>query len=252
MLAREIAAYEKNFHQNGVDGAGKHYELRPLTVPIIGDTEELTVIRAKLANGDQSFYYQEKPVKNSIVLHFTAGFLKGDMAQLTKPDYHVSVPFVIGRDGTILNLWSSSYWSYHLGRNAIGGNKKGSQETIGIEISNIGPLKRSGDILLTSYENGKPYCGVDEEQYYQNVSYRDYDYYATFTSAQYESTVSLLRYLTAKFSIPRQFLPKHMRFDTTSEVVNFNGIVSHANYRHDKFDIGPAFDWDRVLQGVIG
>jgi len=57
--------------------------------------------------------------------------------------------------------------------------------------------------------------------------------------------ISLLRYLTAQYNIPRTFLPENKRHitGTESELPNFKGITSHVNYRTSgKWDIGPAFD----------
>ena len=45
-------------------------------------------------------------------------------------------------------------------------------------------------------------------------------------------------------------MAKEIRFKTTDQVISFKGIVSHVNFRKDKFDIGPAFDWERVIQSV--
>ena len=65
------------------------------------------------------------------------------------------------------------------------------------------------------------------------------------------STIILLRYLTAKYNIPRQFLPEDKRYTTTNDVLTFKGIVSHINYRASgKWDIGPAFDWTTLINGV--
>lgn len=248
MLAKDIAAYERDFKKNGIDSEGKKHLLSSLSVPIAGENRKLTVMRCKLQSGDESFFYKETPIKDRVVLHFTSGYLKGDIATLTRRNYHVSVPFVVARDGTIYNLWSSSYWSYHLGPGAVGGNTEMSRRSVGIEISNIGPLASSGTMLRSLY--GSDYCSVSETQYYQRNAYRGYEYYATFTDAQYKSLIELLRYLTGKFNIPRQFLPVPKRFQTTQDVINFHGIVSHVNFRTDKYDIGPAFDWDRVIRGV--
>ncbi|MFQ5628641.1 MAG: N-acetylmuramoyl-L-alanine amidase [bacterium] len=248
MLAKDIAAHESDFKKNGVDSAGKKHILRALSVPIKGDNRNLVVTRCKPQSGDSSFYYATKPIKDRVVLHFTAGYLKGDIATLTKQNYHVSVPFVVARDGVIYNLWGSGYWSYHLGRGTVGGNQLMSKRSIGIEISNIGPLARRGDKLMTIYDS--VYCDVDERQYYESESYRGYEYYAKFTGAQYKSVIDLLRYLTAKFNIPRQFLPGNKRYEVTPDVTRFHGVTSHVNFRKDKFDIGPAFDWNRVIAGV--
>ena len=41
------------------------------------------------------------------------------------------------------------------------------------------------------------------------------------------------------------------RYETSKPNALFNGLVSHVNYRAtDKEDIGPAFDWNRVIEGV--
>ncbi len=248
MLARELPAHEDDFRQHGVDSDGKRHDLWPLTVEIPGEGETLQVMRCRPQSGDQSFFYQQTFPKERVVLHFTAGFLKGDIATLTRPQYHVSVPFVVARDGTIYNLWSSSYWSYHLGKNAVGGNTPMSQRSVAIELSNIGPLVRRGGGLYSQYDS--LHCNNNERQYYENVNYRGYDFYATFTDAQYASLIRLLRYLTARYDIPRRFLPESIRYDVRSDVPYFSGIVSHVNFRTDKYDIGPAFDWQRLIDGL--
>ncbi|MCA9741741.1 MAG: N-acetylmuramoyl-L-alanine amidase [Deferribacteres bacterium] len=248
MLAKDIAAHEQDFRNHGVDSNGVKHNLSQLSAPIKGDNRNLTVTRCVVASGDSSFYYNESPLKDRVVLHFTAGYLKGDIANLTKKDYHVSVPFVVARDGAIYNLWGSGYWSYHLGPGAIGGNTEMSKRSVGIEISNIGPLTRKGNHLVTIYDS--IYCDANETQYYQKSNYRGYEYYATFTEAQYKSVIDLLRYATGKFNIPRQFLPKDKRFELQQDIAKFHGITSHVNFRKDKYDIGPAFDWDRVIAGA--
>lgn len=249
MLARDIPAYEEEFRRTGIDSDGKRHILSPLSVPIPGDNENLTVMRCRPETGDTSFYYPQEFVKERVVLHFTAGYLKGDVANLTRPNYHVSVPFLIARDGTIYNLWSSSYWSYHLGKNAIGGNTPMSQMSVAVELSNIGPLVRRGSQLYTLYD--RLYCEIQERKYYRQRSYRGYDYYATFTDEQYDSLIRLLRYITGRFDIPRRFLREDLRYDLRYDVPYFYGIVSHVNFRQDKYDIGPAFDWTGVIQGVM-
>ena len=83
-----------------------------------------------------------------------------------------------------------------------------SSSSIGIELSNIGYLIKKGDALHTIYSTDDIYCAVKEKAYYQEIAgFRGQKYYATFTLAQYASLVVLLRYLTARFKIPRVFLP---------------------------------------------
>ena len=61
----------------------------------------------------------------------------------------------------------------------------------------------------------------------------------------------LLRYLTARYKIPRRCLPVAKRFATTEDAATFKGIVSHVNHRATgKTDLGPAFDWARGIEGL--
>jgi N-acetyl-anhydromuramyl-L-alanine amidase AmpD len=253
MRASSIPAYEAGFRTTPRDDAGKSFRLSPFTVEIPGTPESFQAVSCTPADGDDSFYYREEFPKKRIVLHYTAGYLRGDIAALTRRDNHVSVPFVVARDGTVYNLWSSRYWSYHLGKGAAGGNTEMSRSSIGIELSNLGYLVPKGDTLVTY--GGSPYCALDEEDQYVKLAkpFRGYSYYATHTDAQYRSLVSLLRYLTRTYDIPAEFLPEAQRYEVYAAVDKFRGITTHVNYQpesYGKWDIGPAFDWARVIAAL--
>lgn len=252
MKATSIPTHENSFQTTGLDSFGKKFILKEGTFTIKGTAETLKIMDCARDNGDQSFYYREETVKKKVILHFTMGYLKGDIATLTKE--HVSVPFVIGRNGIIYNLFASKYWSYHLGPGAIGGNTGMSKECIGIEISNIGPLKKVGDNLVTTYSDTDIYCSLAETQYYTKLStkYRGYEYFATYTAAQYEAIGKLLKFLCAKYNLPKKFLnePERYLIMDAPGFINYTGIVSHVNCRNDKVDIGPAFDWIKIIQLV--
>ncbi len=256
MNANAIPQYEATFKNNGVDSHGRKHVLKPSSIAIPGENDTLNYTLCTPENNDQSFFYPEQAEKEKIVLHFTAGYLKGDIGTLTTENNHVSVPFVIARDGEIYNLWSSRNWSYHLGRGAIGGNTIMSKNSIAIEISNIGYLRKINNNLVTAYSDNDVYCTLAEEEYYtylDNGGFRGQEYYASFTNEQYESIISLLRYLTATYSIPRAFLPEEKRYGILSaaEAKSFKGILSHVNFRTSgKWDLGPAFDWERLINGL--
>src|SRR5687767_2033322 len=57
--------------------------------------------------GRTNYFYPATHTKERIVLHFTAGNLRSDMQSLTTQGRHVSVAFVIARDGTIYQLFPS-------------------------------------------------------------------------------------------------------------------------------------------------
>lgn len=249
MRANKVEAHEKSFFDTGVDSGGKKHILTPFNVTVPGSGEIVTMVRCALESGDKSFYYEEEVPKERIVVHFTQGYLKGDVDTLTKPNNHVSVAFVVARNGAIVNLWPSKFWSYHLGQGASGGNKEMSSRSVAIEISNIGCLKKTANGMATEY--GDVYCDAAEEEFFTEVEpFRERTHYATFTDSQYISMIQLLRFLTAKYVIPAAFLPPETRYGIVADVAKFRGITTHVNYRKDKWDIGPAFDWDRVVAGV--
>lgn len=251
MVFGNLPLLEKNFHLSNSD-----YTLRPLSVAVPGEALVLNTLFC--TPRERSGYYYKpadpKPVKTRIVLHFTAGHVRSDMEALTGNNRHISVPFVIARDGRIYQLYPSEYWSGNLGKDAVGNSGTGNAQdkcTIGIELSNFGPLHLTGNVLKTIY--GDPYCSLSDTDAYRKVSspFRGESYFATFTNAQYDSLVVLLRYLTSRHQIPRQFVPEPRRYETFADVVSFRGIVSHVNYRASgKWDIGPAFDWTRVIRDV--
>lgn len=258
MKAISIPQHEATFRQTGIDSSGVKFILTDETVNITDKAGgKITFVDCRREVADDSYFLSEEYPKERIVLHYTAGYLKGDIAQLSRRGTEVSVPFVIARSGLIYNLWKSKYWSYHLGPGTVGGNTPMSQRSIGIELSNIGFLrKKAGGLLHTMYGNDDVYCKESEPAYYQKLpaSYRGERYYAKFTNAQYDSLNLLLRYLTARFKIPRTMVPLVRRYETfgsTAEAEKFKGICSHVNFRASgKWDIGPAFDWAKVEKGL--
>ncbi len=250
MKASGIFNHENAFRQNGLDSDGKKFILTEERLKNDSMEEEITLIHCRRQNNDDSFYYKEIIPKRKLVLHYTMGYLRGDIAALTRN--RVSVAFVIARNGLVYQLFDPKYWSYHLGPGASGGNTLMSKESIGIELSNIGPLIRKGNQLVTTYSDLDVYCSLDENKYFHYLTqpYRNFSYYATFTEEQYISLRSLLMYLLSTFNIPKNVLPYDRRFDRLGheQFRSYQGILSHVNCRQDKTDIGPAFVWDKLFE----
>ena len=250
------------------------FNLKPFSLPVSGENNlNLNGIYVGRKDGFTGFYESEKIIKEQIVLHYTIGHIRGDITTLTPPQpsgypnnkNRLSVAYVIARDGTIYQLFHSSYWAFHLGRGALAGNQTMSKKSIGIELSNFGPLNLSSDgqFLQTIYSqmtgsSGRRlpvdnYCRADDTANYIKLDqpYRGFQYFANYTEKQYQSLIILLRYLTAKHEIPRSFLDEANRYEATESNATFNGIVSHVNHRTTgKTDISKAFQWDKVIQSV--
>lgn len=239
--------------------------LTPFTVAVPGENLSLNGKVYKPSQTD--YYYEVEHPKQRIVIHFTAGNVRSDMQSLTTQSRHVSVAFVIGRDGTVYNLFPSKYWSGHLGAGIGNGKGTGNPQdkaTIGIEISNYGYLVPKDGALETIYSRiinpatGKAnpidqYCLQSNKEAYLEVPsmFRGQKFFASYTPAQLDNLIILLRFLTNRYNIPREFLPLEKRFIATNDVLSFKGIVSHVNYRESgKWDIGQAFDWETVIAGV--
>lgn len=131
----KIKSVEDTFKNNLTDCNGVKHILKN-TIDLDNDIK-IYQIRPSY----DTYYYTKETDKKAICLHFTVGNIKGDIGSLTKKDNKVSVNYVVDRGGNIYNLFDDKYWSYHLGSNCIGTNSTMSKQTIGIEISNYGPLK---------------------------------------------------------------------------------------------------------------
>ena len=248
MLFADLPAREAQFALNAAPF------LTPFALDVPGESG--LALRGQVYTPTRTdYFYANAYPKERIVLHFTAGNLSSDMQVLTQQNRHVSTAFVLARNGTIYLLFPSRFWSGHLGAGYgnVGQPTVNPQDkaTIGIEISNYGVLEPRNGGLETIYND--PYCALTETAAYQRLipPFRGYTYFPTFTPAQYDSLIVLLRFLTSTFGIQRQFLPEPKRYQATPDVVDFRGIVSHVNYRPTgKWDIGPAFDWATVTAGV--
>lgn len=183
----------------------------------------------------KSDYWQEKYHKDLIVLHFTAGYnARSAMATFAKPG-RVATPFVVDVDGKIYKLFDEKYWGYHLGiKGAYGENNYHDKRSIGIEIVNIGPVWNKGgvwkDYVGKTWPSESVVVGKD----------RGADGGVAFPRIQMDAVFSLINYLCAKYGIPRQVPKDFMAFQLPA-LRRFRGIVSHQNFRSDKYDMGVAF-----------
>jgi N-acetylmuramoyl-L-alanine amidase len=251
-----IAGIEQTLNNN----AHPDFDIKKILIDkgkkdLVIQVNKVTRKKAKL-----SYFKDEETEKKRIVLHYTMGQIEGDLSTLTgESRANVSVSYVIGRDGMIYYLFNTQYWSHHLGPGSIGGNAVQSAITIGIELSNVGPLTKVGEEYFMRVDIGDDqfkdlfYCKAEETDVYQVLEqpFKGAKVYATYPEAQYDALIRLLRYLTALWDIPRAFLPEADRFKTSEKVLSFKGIVTHVNYRpEDKSDIGPAFDWKKLIAGV--
>jgi N-acetyl-anhydromuramyl-L-alanine amidase AmpD len=214
--------------------------------------------------------------KKSICLHFTGGgsawwhITSLAIDKFYAYGYPICTPFWINRDGKVYQLYDPDYWAY----NSSLATDENAQKVIGIEIANWGYLtegdahKKQDAAAVYTY-TGNVYCYKTTKEHYYDLAdkplngwaktkYRNYQYFAKFTDEQYNSLRQLLHALCNHYNIKHEFLPEEHRFkhyseggfpykDLSSLTTDFNGIFSHVNSDLGKWDIGPAFEWDRIV-----
>lgn len=228
MTPSQIKEKEDAFYKTLINKTNAKYQL--VKQVKIGENTTMYSIRPSYS----SYYYPQKTKKTSICLHFTVGYINSDVATLAKEDSKVSVSYLVDRCGRVYELFDDAYWSYHLGAGAVGTNTTMSKQSIGIEISNYGPLSASGSDLIDVYNN--KYCTIGETTLYECDDFRGKKYFATMSNEQLNAVAELLKYLCGKHGIPMNFRKDASLFASDADARNFGGIFYHTSVRKDKFD----------------
>lgn len=194
--------------------------------------------------------------KDLVVLHFTAGTTaKGAFDTWRLDPLRVATAYIVDVDGTIYEVFPPQFWAAHLG--VKGTNNLHDKRSIGIEIVNVGPLQRSTDdpsVLNWWPRKSKDaadfttrFCRLDETHRYVPGPYRGKSHFASFPDAQVDATAALVRSICDRFAISPTLPGSSRRFEfEPGTFATYKGVCSHANFRQDKWDIGPAFPWERL------
>lgn len=211
-----------------------------ITTPTVGDIENNTYHRA-LPNGE---YWKQIHKKDLIVLHYTAGYTWQSAYSTFKRPLRIATPYIIDKEGPkyIVKLFDEKYWAYHLGiKGRESRNWFNDKRSIGIEIVNIGTVNKV---------NGqwKNYVGkvCPPEQVVEGKN-RDAGGNVKFPNEQVDAVCDLINYLCHKYDIPKQ-VPKDKMANQLPAIHNFKGIVTHQMFRDDKYDMGVAWPWDKVIE----
>jgi N-acetyl-anhydromuramyl-L-alanine amidase AmpD len=198
------------------------------------------------------FINQSVP-KDLIVLHYTAGSTVRSVydSWMGKGSGSVATAYVVGLDGNIYEFFPPDRWAYHLGMKERNPGWYNDRRSIGIEMVNVGPLRpdaeRADQLNWWPKDYTTPYCLTSETGKYTRGVFRGCRYFASFPDAQVESVRALVDHLCREFNIPRVLPPlaKREEYDVRY-FCSFRGIASHQNFRSDKLDVGPAWDWSRL------
>lgn len=199
-----------------------------------------------------SEYMRQETTKTQLVLHFTAGSsARGAFESWRNDGRTVATAYIVDLNGTIFETFDPRYWSHALGvRHSL--SRQAEQGAVQIEIVGWGPLRRVGNNLC-SWPKGwtNRYCSVSDTPQYVQKRFRGEEYFSAFPMIQVDAVAALCRYLCRRFDIPADVPPIDFRgVANVPRAAGFRGIVAHENYRQDKWDVGPAFPWDRFQAAI--
>ena len=197
--------------------------------------------------------------KKGICLHYTVGRIPSDLPTLTGEGdtliaQYVSVPFLICHAGYIYQLSNpDTDLSWHLDSPIESGFWH--NQIIGIELSNLGTDIRPSHIP----ENFHQRHLLDLQEQGLGL-FRNERFFERFTDAQYNSLRLLIKAICRRYPQIR-FEPlaegvrlnffgqhEHWGINDPNRLRRWRGISSHVNWSLTKWDIGPAFDWDRLMR----
>lgn len=214
---------------------------------------ELPIDRAalRLSSGQ---YFPDRQLKDLIVLHFTAGTTARSAFNHWEADARrIATAYIVDVDGVIYETFDPNYWAYALG---IRGQPSAHNEkrAIQIEIANVGPLKRRDESLYwwpprDTYQTH--WCHISETHKYVEASHRGRDYYASFPEIQFQAVCDLVKHLCERFEINKALPNDKLDVRDPEWFSQYRGIASHQNFRADKYDIGPAFDWQEFERLIV-
>ena len=217
-----------------------------IATPTVGDIEKNT-FEHNLPTGD---YWKEEFNKEIIVLHYTAGYTWQGAYNTFKLPGRIATPFIIDKEGPkyIVKLFDEKYWSYHLGikDEKLSKNWINDKRSIGIEIVNIGTVWNE-DGQWRDYVQRMKKVGSTPEQDIVKSKNRDADGNVKFPEKQVDAVCDLVNYLCDKWNIPRQ-VPKDKMSVQLPQITEFKGITTHQMFRQDKYDMGVAWPWERMIE----
>jgi len=205
-------------------------------------------------------YHKVEYPKSQIVIHHTASgpSAKGNVDYWKTDQVAVATAFVISKDGTIEQAFSSKYYAAHLGVPAALIKSLGfkdyatrcdtlHKQSIGIELTCWGGLTQ---------KNGKwvNYAGgviPDAEVQVYDPPFRGYAGFEKYSFAQLNALKELLELMCDKYDIPKTYHPT--MWDVSKDAIGgAKGIWTHTSYRvaSDKQDCHPQPELITLLKSL--
>lgn len=244
-----------NIEEVIVSGGNKWSKLKPLDVS--------KVEKEKFPK--EKVYHIIKD-KKQIVLHHTVSnptSARGDIKWWNRNMQHVATCIIITADGVPHQLFSSKYWSHHLGipskfMKALGfsdyktRNVKLNEESISIEIDNWGGLEKIKDGVYRNVYKMDLDIPEEDIEYFPE-GFRGYKYYQKYTDEQIKTVGELLLLWNKRYGIPLDY--NEDMWDISKDAISGKpGVWSHVSYRShgDKQDCFPQPELKAMIRTISG
>ncbi len=167
-----------------------------------------------------------------LVFHYTASYDLMNTVSYFQRNV-VDVHFVVGHDGTIIQMAKLDQMCAHVGNSKWGSLTGLNKYAIGIEVINIGPLKLS---------NGKyyDYTGRIWKGAVRQRKGLGYTYWEPFTMAQEKACVEIAQFCHTQFKIPVGNMIGHYECATSGKLDPYGG-----------FSMGEMFEVRKHLKQVF-
>ena len=159
----------------------------------------------------------------------------------------VGTAYIIGRDGTVYEVFPPDAWAYQFGLKWSTAKKlKFEKRYIGIELASEGALIEDSGKLYC-FDRVSPRTEKARDTVFDFGSdWRGYRYFDRYEGAQLDSLMELIDKLCGDFNIPRDVPDDPISF-YGDELSGFRGIIGHSMVRTDKSDPLPDRSlWDRI------
>ena len=208
-------------------------------------------------------------VVDQFVIHYDVAGASRSCFRILHDMRGLSVHFLLDVDGTIYQTLDVTERAWHA--------TKANSRSVGIEIAQIGAYPPGEPETLDTWHDtdaegtfitfpgwlgdggvrtpnfvARPARDQRIRGVIQGRELEQYD----FTDEQYESLIRLTAALNAALPEIRLDYPRDATGDLLTQAMTgddfdaFTGLIAHYHIQTNKIDPGPAFDWDRVVNGA--
>jgi hypothetical protein len=226
-----------------------------------GEIKPFDPLKMKRINLNESKYYQEVTPKSIIVLHHTESRedLRTDLETFANDPLRITPNIIILRDGTAHQLFSSSYWSHHIGLDKRTIKELGFEDfnsrndtleksSISIELDNLGNLLKLDTNRYRTVHGGTH--TIDDSLVTEyNKPFKGCTHFESYTDEQLNTLGELLVYFNQELDIKIKYKEDMFNFNLDA-LKGKKGLWSHGSFIESKSDCHPDTKLIELLKKI--